>query len=274
MIVCFGYLQMITTESLNIFPSVDYKIWMDMQFHHVATDQALFGLYGLMEYTSGYADEETVRWAAKLYRHYGIEGKTELLSKQYGFKYRLDHIVNPDFEEGTKGWTVEPAEEGSIDTKILEGYGWLQSRYPKTKRGDTFLRMKRSGKKSNIVSQEIKNLQTGRLYLLKMVTADYRNLLEGKSVEQKHVISIRLDNVDLISERCFQFAIANNYAHHRGPFNDKHKFWMNYHFWIFRGKGKTAKLSISDWASETEPSAPLGQELMVNFVEVQSYLLE
>ncbi len=271
MIMCFGYLQMITTESLNVFPTVDYKVWMDMQFHRVATDPAFFGLYGLMEYTSGYADEETVRWAAKLYRHYGIEGKTEMLSKQYGFKYQLDHIVNPDFEDGTKGWKVEAAEEGSVDTKSVKGYSWLQGRYPQTKQGDTFLWMKRSAKKPNIVSQEIKNLQPGKLYSLKMVTADYRDLMEGKSVEQKHAISILLDNVELVPEKCFQFVIANNYAHHWGPFDDKHKFWMNYHHRVFRAKGKTAKLSISDWSSHNEPGGPIGQELMINFVEVQPY---
>jgi hypothetical protein len=272
LIVCFGYFQTVTTESLNVFPNVDYKVWMDMQFHHVATDPAFFGTYGLMEYTCGYADEETVRWAAKLYRHYGIEGKTEMLSKRYGFKYRLDHIQNPDFDEGTKGWVVEAAEEGSVGTKRVKGYSWLQGRYPRTNQGDTFLWMKRSAKKPNIVWQEIKNLKPGRLYSLKMVTADYGELMKGESVKQKHAVSIRLEGVEIIPEKCFQFVIANNYAHHWGPFNDKHPFWMNYHFRVFRAKDRTAKLTISDWADERETGGPIGQELMVNFVEVQPYL--
>ncbi len=272
MIMCFGYLEMIATESLSVFPNVDFKVWMDMQFHHVATDPAFFGLYGLMEYTSGYADEETVRWAAKLYRHYGIEGKTEMLSKRYGFKYRLDHIQNPDFEQGLEGWKVEAAEEGSMETKSVSGYSWLQGRYPKTKQGDTFLWMKRSANKPNIISQEIKNLQPGRLYSLKMVSADYRELMEGKSVQQKHAVSVRLDGVELVAEKCFQYAIPNNYAHGLGPFNRQNRFWMNYHHRVFRAKGKTAKLTISDWASEAEPGGPIGQELMLNFVEVQPYL--
>jgi hypothetical protein len=195
-----------------------------------------------------------------------------MLSKRYGFKYRLDHIQNPDFGEGTKGWVVEAAEEGSVGTKRVKGYSWLQGRYPRTNQGDTFLWMKRSAKKPNIVWQEIKNLKPGRLYSLKMVTADYGELMKGESVKQKHAVSIRLDNVELIPEKCFQFVIANNYAHHWGPFNDKHPFWMNYHFWVFRAKDRTAKLSISDWTDEREPGGPIGQELMFNFVEVQPYL--
>jgi hypothetical protein len=47
---------------------------------------------------------------------------------------------------------------------------------------------------------------------------------------------------------------------------------MNYHFWVFRAKDRTAKLTISDWADERETGGPIGQELMVNFVEVQPYL--
>jgi hypothetical protein len=56
--------------------------------------------------------------------------------------------------------------------------------------------MKRSAKKPNIVWQEIKNLKPGRLYSLKMVTADYGELMKGESVKQKHAVSIRLDNVE------------------------------------------------------------------------------
>lgn len=274
MIICLGYLQMITTESLNVDPQVDFKVWMDMQFRHIATDPAFFGTFGLMEYTSGYADEETVRWAAKLYRHYGIEGRTSLLSEHYGFQYRLKHLVNPDFAEGTKGWTVEAAEQGSVDVKRYEGYSWLEGRFPRTVQGDTFLWMKRSGKKPNVVAQEVKNLRPGRLYSLKMVTADYRDLMEGKSAEQMHAISIGLRGVELLPDKCFQFAIPNNYAHHLGAFNDKNRFWMNYHHRVFRAKSSSAHLTLSDWAKETEPVGPVGQELMFNFVEVQPYLEE
>lgn len=272
MIVCFGFFDMIATSSLNINPQVDYKVWLDMQFQHVATDPAFAGIYGLMGWTSGYADEETLRWAARLYRHYGIEGKTEMLSKRYGFKYQLDHIQNPDFEEGVEGWKVEMAEEGSVDTKSFKGYNWLQGRYARIKQSDTFLWMKRSANKPNVISQEIKNLQPGKLYSLKMVTADYGDLVKGKSVEQKHAVSIRLDGVELVPEKCFQYVIANNYAQTLGPFNKDNPFWMNYHFLVFRAKGKTAKLTVSDWASATEPGGPIGQELMFNFVEVQPYL--
>jgi hypothetical protein len=245
-----------------------------MQFQHVATDPAFEGLYGLMEYTCGYSDEETVRWAARLYRHYGIEGNTNALSPALGFKYRLDHIANPDFADETNGWTIQPAEPGSVETKSLKGYSWLQGRYPRTSLGNTFLWTKRSMGKPNRVSQAIKNLHPGRLYSLKLVTADYQELQQGKSHEQKHAVSIVLDGVTLLPGKAFQYAIASNYAHQLGDFTAQNPAWMNYHFRVFRVTDQTAKLTISDWTSPEAPGGPIGQELMFNFIELQPYFEE
>jgi hypothetical protein len=274
MVMCFGYMSLPTTETLNLNPEVDFKVWMDMQFQHLATEPAFEGLYGLMEYTCGYADEETVRWAARLYRHYGIEGNTAALSQVLGFKYRLDHIENPDFSDGTEGWTVEPAEQGKVEEKSLRGYSWLQGRYPRTPVGNTFLWTQRSARKPNLVSQAIKHLQPGKLYSLKMVTADYQELQRGKSVEQQHAVSIALDGVTLLPGKSFQHPIASNYAHQLGAFNEQNPAWMNYHFRVFRAIGQTAKLAISDWAGPEAPGGPTGQELMFNFIEVQPYFEE
>ncbi|MHA1795469.1 MAG: hypothetical protein ACTSUK_05110, partial [Promethearchaeota archaeon] len=170
--------------SQNNNPSVNFKVYMDMQLNMVANDPAFSGILGVNWWTSTLADEETVRWVYnKLVRHYCIEGNTEMLSKD---PYMLFHIENPDFIEGTKGWTIKPAEEGSIDVKNHDLYGeftgrWLRYRYPKTDEGNYFLWMKRCNGKPNIFSQEIRNLQPGRLYSLKMFTADYGDLMERKS---------------------------------------------------------------------------------------------
>lgn len=274
MVMCFGYMSLPTTETLNMNPEVDFKVWMDLQFQHVATNPAFAGLYGLMEYTCGYADEETVRWAARLYRHYGIEGNTAALSPSLGFKYRLDHIANPDFAEGTNGWTVASAEPDGVETKSLRGYSWLQGRYPRTALGNTFLWTKRSAQKPNVVSQTITNLQPGKLYSVKLITANYQELQRGKSEPQKHAVSIALDGVTVLSGKSFQHVNANNYAHQLGAFNAENKAWMNYHFRVFRATGPTAKLAISDWAGPDAPGGPVGQELMFNFIEVQPYFEE
>jgi hypothetical protein len=268
MILCLGILSA-PHESQNVHPTANFKTYLDMQFHLIANDPVFYGARGLMTYLSSYADEEIIRWVSRLYRHYGIEGRTERLSKD---PYALTHIANPDFDDGTRGWTIAPAEDGSIATKSFNGLSWLQGRYPRTSQGDNFLWMKRSAKRPNVVSQPIKDLRPGRLYSLKMMSADYRDLVEGKSAKQKHAVSITLDGVELSRAKCFQHVFANNYAHHLGPFNRDHKFWMNYHRLVFRAKGKTARFSISDWATGRDPGGPVGQELALNFLEVQPYL--
>ena len=104
-----------------------------------------------------------------------------------------------------------------------------------------------------------------------MVTADHQELRQGKSVPQKHAVSITLDGVTMLPERSIQHVIANNYAHSLGAFNAQNQAWMNSHFRVFRATGSTAKLAISDWAVPAAPGGPIGQELMFNFIELQPY---
>ena len=47
---------------------------------------------------------------------------------------------------------------------------------------------------------------------------------------------------------------------------------MNYHWILFRAEGRTAALSVSDWASAEKPSGRVGQELVFNFVQVHPCL--
>ena len=272
MIVCFSYMSTIP-EFSNKCPETDFKVWMDMQFNYLANHPAYFGLYGLQEYQSGSANQEAIRWAARLYRHYAIEGNTEMLSTAYEFAFRPEHIVNPDFEDGTKGWRLAPAEEGSISAGRMVGLAKLQGRYPPASKGDAHLLTRRNAKKPNAFSQEIKNLTPGKTYSMKMYSADYGDLKEGKSVKKTHAVSITIDGVDNIRERSKQHPFPNYYANF-GPFSRKNQPWLNYHWRVFRAKAPTARLTVSDWASAEEPGGPVGQELIFNFVEVQPYFEE
>ncbi|MBI4026269.1 MAG: hypothetical protein HY360_14880 [Verrucomicrobia bacterium] len=273
MIVTLGYMSA-PPESCNINPAVDYKVYMDMQFQLLATDPAFFGLAGIMEYNSGYADEETVRWAGRLFRHYGIEGKTALLSEEYGFKLMLDHLQNPDFDRETAGWKVEPAETGSVMVKTMPGLSRLWGRYPQTNQGNNFLWLKRSSARPNRISQTIRGLTPGRLYSLKMFVADHGDLSQGKSVEAKHVLLVSFGDVEQLSKKSFVCVMQNHSAYSIPPFTRDRKAWLNYHYAVFRAKAKETTLTISDWASDQEAAGPVGQELMLNFLELQPYFEE
>ena len=119
----------------------------------------------------------------------------------------------------------------------------------------------------NAVSQTLKSLQPGRLYTLRFFSGDWHD----PSVKQKHAISVELAGTELVHEKSFQHVFANCYSHHHGPFDAQHRAWMNYRWLVFRAKGAEATLKISDWAGPTTPGGPAGQELMINFVQVQPY---
>lgn len=257
MMFTLGYLCA-PPETLNMNPGVDYHVFMDMQFNLLANDSVFWNLYGLMEYSASYADGESLRWAHQLFRHYCIEGHRTPLTHD---PYLLPHLQNPDFTEGLKGWGVESAEKGSVDAGEQKGFSWLQGRYPKTKRGDQFCVMKRTEKGGNTVRQTIAALEPGRLYSVKMISADLTQL--GK--QQTLGVQMEVRGVERIPEHSFQFAYPSCYDHTSGPFTREHPAWFNFHREVFKAVDGSATLVISD-----QGCIP-GQKIAFNFIEVQPF---
>lgn len=270
MVITFGLFSM-PFLSLNKQPNVDYHVWMDQQMNLVANDPSLAGIAGLNWWTTLLADEETVRFVGKLYRHYAIEGKTNLLTSDPLFP---GHIQNADFEDGDNGWTLHSAEEGSIAARRFPRYGRIEGRYmglispPDPEHiGDTFLCMKRSEKGPNTFSQTIKNLQPGRLYSCKMYVCDYNDLIHPKprKIEDGTAIaSIEIDGAEADAARSF----SEVYASADEP---KIRVCINYYWKVFRAKGTSATLTVSDWPDADHPGTPFGQEQAFNFLEIQPY---
>ena len=254
-------------ESLCRHPHADFKVFMDMQMNFLANDERFAGLGGISYYNVRIASEETIRWLVKLYRHYCIEGKTEMLSSD---PYVLPHIINGDFNKDTSGWKISQAEKDSIAVNNYERLGWAEGRYPPpgqvSVEGDRCLWMKRSAKGPNVASQTITKLQPGRLYSFRMFTGDPQNF----TAMTKQAVSIKIKNVELIPEKCFQHVFANPW--HRMPKYGDQQICLNYHVKVFRAVGSEAKLVISDWVEDNEPGAPTGRETIFNFVQVRPYL--
>jgi hypothetical protein len=271
MVIAFGLFSM-PPGGINKQPNVDYHVWMDQQMNVVANDSVMAGMGGLEWWTSILADEETVRFVGKLYRHYGIEGKTAMLTRDPLF---VTHIQNADFEQGKDGWTLHETEPGSIDGKSFPRYGRIEGRYMGLGRpadpehiGDTFLWMKRSKQGPNTFSQTIKNLEPGRLYSMKMFSCDYNDLISPKKKTEeeanKFIGSVTLDGVDLDTKRSFVEMYPS------GP-EPPIPVWITYFWKVFRSKGTTATLTVSDWPEDKQPVEPFGQEQTFNFLEIQPY---
>ena len=213
---------------------------------------------------SDYADEESLRWAHKLFRHYCIEGNRTPLATD---PFNLVHLANPDFADGLASWDVENAEEGAISVDSMEGFAWLQGRYPDTGEGDRFCRMRRSAKGPNRVRQTIQALEPGRLYSVKLISADVGLLHEKQTL----ALSVAIDGAEILDEFCFQFAYPSCYSHEVGPYTRENPAHFNFHRVVFRAKAERADLTIADWKSAEDPGGPVGQETAFNFVEVQPF---
>jgi hypothetical protein len=131
--------------------------------------------------------------------------------------------------------------------------------------------MTRSGKAPNALTQELRGLEPGRLYSVKVITADYADLKGGTSRKEQQVLSVGVQGAD-VQPGAFSYPFPSARGPH--PFTRKNPFWMTYHWLRFRAQGPNAELVIGDWAKPDEPGAPIGQQTMVSFVEVQPVLEE
>jgi len=257
-IVCLSVL-----DAWDHRPHVDFKVWLDMQLNMMANDPAFEGVCGVSAYSSNTADPELMRWLGHLYRHYCIDGRTEMVSTRYGFSLMSKHIESLESTAGESGWALSPAAEGSIRLEDAKKTGQMFAKPGYRPKRGGYLLMKRSAKKPNVISQGIKNLKPGRLYSFRMFTCD----TDDVETRQKYAVSVNLKGVELIDKESLHEIDQGDLLRRNVP------CW-NYHYRVFRATGDKAAIEISDWADAHTPGGPIGQELLLNFVQVQPYLEE
>lgn len=245
------------------YAHTNYNAYLDMQFQMIATHPALFGLGGVHIWRAGYCDEERLRLFGQMFRHYCIEGQT---SRLYPYPYLLTHIENPDFAEGTKGWTLDPAAPDSLEALSRPGMGKFLGRYYRGP--DTFLVSRREAGKANVFSQQIRHLEKGRTYSVKMLTGNYEDLEAGKSARQIHPVSIEIQGAEILSGSRYNYQEPFPTKERYGSFTVGQPFWLNYHWRVFRATDSTAMLRLSD-----APAAP-GQQILYTYIEVKPYIME
>lgn len=258
---------------LNVHPNVDFKVHMDVQMQYIASHPVFQNIFGVQWWTSDFSDDETLQWLGQLFRHYAIEGKTELFSTHCGFAYVTNHIINPDFSDGFRGWTVMPASIDSMEIRYKEYYARMQGRYwhrnafPDEPPGNTYLWMKRQSNKPNVALQILRRLIPGQLYSAKMISADFLDITNGVSQERLHGVSLVVKEAEVIPEKSFQTAYPSQQCE---PFLDK-PAWFNLHRVVFRAQKDTAVLAITDWPQDISQKEIDSGQVMINFIEVQPY---
>lgn len=240
-------------------PYMDYKVWLDMQMNAVACNPIFDGVYGIAPYQSTTADPEMIRWTSALYRHYFIEGHTDLLSAKYGYTLMMEYLKNTDFSSGATAWDVRPADQGSITFKKTEDLSFKKGYLPV---GPGAMIMKRSSKKANIVRQEIRNLRPGHFYSLRMFVGD--PTATDLKPRRKYSYSVTINGVETIPEEYRQDI-------QRGDTAVKDSICWNYNYMVFKATKPTAMLEISDWNNAKTFGGQVGQELIFDFVQIQPF---
>lgn len=149
----------------------------------------------------------------------------------------------------------------------MKGFSWLEGRYPRTRTGDTFCEFMRSEAAPNAIRQRIRALQAGRLYSVKLISAD----LDALEEQQLLPLFVRVDGAERLPAYGFQQCYASCYSHEVAPYTREHPARLNFHRVVFRATGDTAELVIMDWPDEDSPGGPAGQRIAFNFVEVQPF---
>ena len=255
-------------------PEGDVKALYDHFLHRLATDPK-FADVGGAGFSNPSCDECIVRWTAKLLHYYCIEGGTEPLAPQFGFKYRPELVKNGEFFDDFAGWTVEAAETGSIAVDSIKGFGKTGMRRcfsPRIKDshpwGDRFARFRHSAKAPNVLRQKVGGLVRGRTYEFMFCTADYADAL-GKGVPpSSYVFTARVDGAeelkDLAYEHVSQILASDRKAGKRLPTIVTHRL-------VFRATGPEAELVFSDWLDARTPGEADGQVRILNFVALWPY---
>ena len=103
---------------------------------------------------------------------------------------------------------------------------------------------------------------------MKMFSCDYNDLMNQKTkkVEEanKFMGTVEIEGVDVDGKKSFTEMYPS------GP-EPKIPVWITYHWKVFRARGTTAQLTVSDWSKENEPGVSVGLEQTFNFLEIRPY---
>lgn len=217
--------------------AVDFKAFLDRQFHLMANDPQFNGIAGITFWGSPTTKPENLRWLTELIRHYCLLGEKSLLSDRYGFQIEPDILVNPEWTDGLAAWEINPAQPDSIDIATRTQWpemGFKPGYFPKAP--EALLLMKRNPDKPNRIWQTLENLQPGKRYALTVqVTA-----IRKESRLERYAVDFTLENCridDVLLRPMFDYTSSEK---------TNTLCWNNYEI-LFQYLGpEPAALSIAD----------------------------
>ena len=262
--IILGNFNQLNVITLEYYPQVDFKYYLDMQMNILANDPLFEGLGMTGYWGTHYADEEMYRWSHALLRHYVVEGQKEMLSKKYGFSYVPGHIENNDFADGLKGWTVTEGEKGSVGTAYNKELNHRnQNRWGGAGDiGNTFCTLKAVAGKPNTISQVAKNLIPGKEYVLLFSAGSYDDLKVQKFNPREFGLDATISDAEIVPDDSFVFVDKRE----KGNYAFNHNIArQNLYRYVFKPKKSEVTITFSD------AKAVPGETLMFNYVQVKPF---
>jgi len=249
--------------TFDLAPELDFRVFLDLQFHHIVNEPAFKDMYGVCLYSLASSTEEICRYSSALVRHYCIEGRRDRFNTN---PLELTHLKNPGFEEGLKHWSVKAAAPESVSVAGVETLPYKNTVTDRAApHGKKVLATVRAKTAPNLVSQQISDLKPGALYSLRVLTAD----MTDTTTVKLSPLSINIRNVEMIPDESIDQAWLTRFTKQDGSGGLK-AVW-NFHFRVFRAGAGTARLTLSDWLTPDGPGGDLGHKLVWDFVQVQPF---
>ena len=262
--VIFGDFNQLPILSLHHHPEVDYKYYLDLQLNLVANAPEFADLGVVGYWGSYYADHELHRWAYMLLRHYCVEGKTTMLSDEYGFTYLPGHVTNGDFRGTFNGWTVQ----GDVTLDRCDGMASAsQNRWGGNDGiGDTFAVFHKTDDTVSTLSQTATGLVPGKTYLLQFVTFDaddaHNKVTAGRDIGIRATLGAGATIHDDLSWHHIDRRELGRYAHNNACVRP------NLHHIVFTATAPEVTITLDNALAQP------GENLGVNFFAVTPFLLE
>lgn len=262
-----GSFNQIPVLTLEHHPDVDFRYYLDMQLQLLAgspefRDLGVVGFWGC-----NYVDEDLQRWGLALLRHYFIEGQREMLSRRYGFTYRLPYLKNADFGAGLEHWQVSAPDPANVfpgDGKARDfakkslGVWGTKDKEPMNR----FAVLRKNAAGENRIAQKLVHLVPGRKYMLQFVSLNYYELQTGQ--RRPHLTGLKAEFLP------GEVAIDSEAVHVDRNLNRTPEAGRaNVHRICFTPKQSEVTLAFTDRDSNGLP----GEELGLTFVQVKPRFL-
>ena len=268
--IILGSFNLMPYISLDHYPSVDYKVYLDMQMNRLANSEEFDQLSMVGYWGNSLIDEDLQHWSLELLRHYCVEGKRTMLSDEYNYQYELPYLINNDFKKGVEGWKATVGRDGAITPQSNPTFAedsigiWQRGG---SDAGDYFIVFKR-GSEPNYLQQTAKSLTVGETYMLEYVTADYQDILHATVNPMDHVLHAELpeENADVLSVREY---IDMRPQHFYGKTDFAR---INLKQIIFKAKTSELPVTFTDHISTIVPGVgKFGQEKVLAFVRIKPF---